>query len=84
MKDLVATYPALSGPKERRGYKTSVGLVHINCNFLSLIIITIATVLLVISDKKQFSVSGCYYIIVQIVVQIISASFGFLQQSIIY
>ncbi len=80
MKDLTATYSALSGPKE---------LLYIYCNFLSLLFITIVTVLLVISDKKQFSVSGSYYVTltkhrtsVQIVVQIISASFGFLQQSV--
>ena len=90
MKVLTGMNSTLSAPKERRRYRESVGLLYINLSFLSLIMTTLVALLLVTSESKQYYVSGRYYFTlndyrasVQIAVQIISASFGFAQQSVI-
>ena len=79
-----------SEPEKRRGQTDSVIFSRRNGNFLGLIITTTVGVLLVASTKEQWSTSGSAYITlnkyrtsVQITVQIISAWFGFLQQSVI-
>ena len=68
----------------------SIDFLRKNSPFLSLVITTTISVSLVVSNEAQWSVSGDSYVTlnkyrtsVQIAVQVISASFGFLQQSVI-
>lgn len=88
MKNPTPKYSTLSWPEKRHSYQESVRFLYINYSFLSLILTTVITWLLVLGDKKQYSVSSHYYFTlikyrasVQIAVQIISASFGFFQQT---
>ena len=78
----------LSKPRDYHGHADSVTFLRKNGSFLGLIITTTVSLLLITSSARQWSVSGGAYITltkyrssVQIVVQVISAFFGFLQQS---
>lgn len=80
----------LGEPGGARGQKESVNFLSRNGNFLGLIVTTTVSLLLVTSNLRQWSISGGAYVTlikyrssVQIAVQVVSASFGFLQQNIV-
>lgn len=70
--------------------RESVNYFHKYFSFSGLVITTIVSLLLIASDRSNYSVSGDSYTTLskyrasaQIAVQLISASFGFLQQSVL-
>ena len=90
MKNLINKYSTLSRPEKRLRQRESIAFLHKNRNFLSLLITTTVSLLLVASEHRQWTISGDSYITlnkyrtsVQIAVQVISASFGFLQQNVV-
>lgn len=89
MKDFTPKYSLVSNPVANQRFEP-VDFVRKHGTFLSLIVTTLMSLLLVASNSKRWTVSGDYYITltqyrasVQIAVQIISASLGFLQQTVL-
>ena len=90
MKNIGISYSALTKPEKRHNERETVSFLRKNFQFSALIITTIISLLLFASNKRQYSVSGDYYIAlnkhrasVQIAVQFISSSLGFLQQCVV-
>lgn len=80
----------LSEPRGHHAQRESINFVRKNGSFLSLIMTTTFSILLVASNERQWSVSGRSYVAlneyrtsVQIAVNLVSASLGYLQQSVV-
>lgn len=90
MKRRTGRYAEIDEREECDRRTTPIVFLHKNGIFFSLIITTTISSLLLISDRRRWFVSGHFYATlssyrasVQIAVQLISALFGFLQQSVI-
>ncbi len=90
MKNLINKYSTSSRPEKRLRQRESIAFFRKNGNLLSLLMTTTVSLLLVASERRQWTISGDSYIAlnkyrrsVQIAVQVISASFGFLQQNVV-
>ena len=91
MKTPLRKYSVLGKPKKCCRSGESIHFLRKNYNFMSLLITTVASCLLIASDQRRWSISGGTYgtlnkyrTSVQIAVQVISASFGFFQQTVLY
>ena len=90
IENIVMDNRSLGEPRGARGQRESVNFLHKNGNFLGLFVTTTVSLLLVTSNVRQWSISGGAYVTlnknqssIQIAVQVISAWFGFLQQTIV-